>query len=36
MKMKKTKRNSCIFGKESVNGLIQLHIIYENEGKKKK
>ncbi len=36
MKMKQTKRNSCMLGKESANGLVQVHIINENEENKKK
>ncbi len=34
-KMKERKRNSCIWEKESANGLTRLHIIYDRKGKKK-
>jgi hypothetical protein len=36
MKMKKRKRNSWIIKHDSANRLAHFHIIYENEGEKKK
>jgi hypothetical protein len=35
MKIKERKRNSCMWEKESANGLTRLHIIYDRKGKKK-